>query len=155
MELNHFISVIKYQVHSRILKHFFTPKSDVINAVKSYNLIRVSSAKKIAEILQECCVSETKINNPDGITLIVSDEEKTELFTVHRRFLKHVYNYYIIVHFDNEIFKMFKKWISNVFTSLESVTDKNIETTLERFLSYNNASNINLLYVKFNTVCEI
>ena len=50
---------------------------------------------------------------------------------------------------------MFKKWISNVFTSLESVTDKNIETTLERFLSYNNASNINLLYVKFNTVCEI
>lgn len=178
MELKSFLYVVKYQIQSRSIKHFFTPTINVINAVKEYNIIRAKSAKKIATLItnqelidklrkgkkiiqidtvspfSKCCISKNNLNESNGITLIIYIDKKPFIFCIHQRFLINVNKYYNIVQFDKEIYKMFKSWVLNKFTSIDFINKSNIQIISDKFLAYNNSSNVNLLYVKFNSICE-
>lgn len=178
MELTSFKSVVEYQIQCRSLKHFFTPNITIINAVKEYNIIRANAAKNIASTinnktliealrksekivqidtappLSKCCISKNDLNVSHGITLMIYIKEKTEIFCIHKRFLSYVNRYYNIVHFDSEIFKLFKSWVLKKYTSTECINKQNVDGILKKFISYNNSSKINLLYIKFNIICD-
>ena len=53
------------------------------------------------------------------------------------------------------MYKLFKSWTLKKFTTVDFINKNNIENVSNKFLEYNNSSNVNLLYVKFNSVCEI
>ena len=179
MDLTSFHNVVKYQIQSRSMKHFFMPAINVINAVKEYNIIRASSAKKLvttitnnvlvdsirksSKIVQidsvspfsKCCISKINLSDTNGITLIIYVQDKPSIFCIHQRFLIIVHKYFNIVHFDDEMYKLFKSWTLKKFTTVDFINKNNIENVSNKFLEYNNSSNVNLLYVKFNSVCEI
>lgn len=178
MELTSFKSVVEYQIHCRSLKQFFTPNIHIINAVKEYNIIRANAAKNIASTinnntlieslrksekivqidtspqLSKCCISKTNLNVSHGITLMIYIKEQIEIFCIHKRFLSYVNRYYNIVHFDSEIFKLFKSWVLKKYITTEFINKQNVDDILEKFISYNNSSKINFLYIKFNTICD-
>ena len=151
MNIPDFNFVVKYQIQSRSMNHFFTPSNNIINAVKEYNIIRVDAAKRIAsklvseplinalrkgnKIIQfdttppncKCCISKTNVNASNGITLIIYVENIPSIFCVHQRFLLEINKYYNIVHFDNEIYKLFKEWVLCIFKSIDCINEKNVE----------------------------
>ena len=178
MDLSSFKSVVEYQIQCRSLKQFFTPNINIINAVKEYNIIRAKAAKNIASAINnnvliealrksekivqidtspqliKCCISKTNLNVSHGITLMIYIKEKTEIFCIHKRFLSYVNRYYNIVHFDSEIFKLFKSWVLKKYTSTDFINKQHVDDILYKFISYNNSSKINLLYIKFNAICD-
>ena len=79
----------------------------------------------------------------------------TSIKSVHQRFISQINKFYNIVHFDDEIFKAFREWYETKSTSLDTITTENIENLAAQFCEYNDGSKINLLYVKFNTICDL
>lgn len=174
MKVEHFSMVVKYQIQSRALNHFFTPNSNVIENVKLYNTLRAKNAHQKANQLDceifsnalrsgkrvvqfntvpnnaTCVITKQPIR--EGKTLVIYNEE-VQIFCVQQRFLPIIYEYYTIVHFDEEIFKCFKRWVSSVYKT--DITKDNIDGITNNFLTYNNASKINFLYVKFNKICNL
>ena len=177
MDIQSFTDVVRYQIHSRYLNNFFTPSSEVIQAVKSYNFTRAQAAKRMANIIKnanfieqlryankitqlnhvpndaKCILSKNNLTNDNGKTLIIKSEKCSSIFCLHHRFLNEVHNYYNIVHFDDEMYKMFKDWTKKVY--LNTIRIEDIEPVITTFMQYNNKSKINLLYVKFNTICDL
>jgi hypothetical protein len=66
--------------------------------------------------------------------------------------LEKIHRYYSIVHFDEEIYKQFQRWYLSEHTKMptyDGVSD------CEKFIQYNMSSNVNTLYIKFNTICDL
>jgi len=179
MDLDSFTSVVRWVIQTKGTNTFYTPSQDIINAMRTYNTIRVTKAKlnasdlknvgfidylrKCHEITQintapneaMCTVSGVKLTKNTGKTLMIHDKQGTTMFCVHQRFVDKVNKFYNIVHFDDEIFKMFREWYSNKFKTLKTINENNIENIINQFLAYNSSSKINLLYVKFNSICDL
>jgi len=179
MDLNSFTHVVKFTIQTKGTNVFYTPNADIVNAMRTYNTIRVTKAKQNASDLKSstfinclrkcyeitqintapnesiCAVSNSKLTKNTGKTLMLHDETGTSMFCVHQRFVDKINKFYNIVHFDDEIFKMFRQWYSIKYKSLKNINESNIETTINKFLNYNGSSKINLLYVKFNSICDL
>ena len=70
MNLESFTVVVRFQIQTKATNIFYTPSQDVINAMRTYNTIRVTKAKLNASELK----SETFIKalrNCHGITQII------------------------------------------------------------------------------------
>jgi hypothetical protein len=179
MDLESFKVVVRFTIQTKGTNTFYTPSQDIINAMRTYNTVRVGKAKlnaadlkssvfieclrKCHEITQintapneaVCTVSGAKLTNNTGKTLMVHDQKGTSMFCVHHRFVDRVNKFYNIVHFDDEIFKMFREWYTGKFKTLKTINENNIEDVINQFLAYNSSSKINLLYVKFNSICDL
>tara|TARA_E500000331_G_C16921031_1_gene567783 strand:+ start:80 stop:619 length:540 start_codon:yes stop_codon:yes gene_type:complete len=178
MNIKLFEIVIKFLIQTKATKIFYTPSSEIISAVRLYNSTRVNSAKKLnetltnAEFIQairtcnkliqintsaantKCFISKIQLSESTGITLLFHNEDNVKIYTIHRRFIDNVNKFYNIMHFDDEIYKTFKKWWSTKSTTMNTITSDNIEQIISDFLKYNDASNVNLLYMKFVTNCD-
>ena len=178
MNLDSFVTVVKWSVQTKATHSFFTPGQDVINAVRSYNTIRVEKAKKLSHGLKpeligelrncrkiqqlnacplnaECAISKNVLDESSGRLLVLHFKGGTNIKSVHQRFISQINKFYNIVHFDDEIFKAFREWYETKSTSLATITTENIENLAAQFCEYNDGSKINLLYVKFNTICDL
>lgn len=178
MNLDSFVTVVKWSVQTKATHSFFTPGQDVINAVRSYNTIRVEKAKKLSAGLKpiliqelrncrtikqlnacplnaECAISKNVLDESSGRLLVLDFKDGTKIKSVHQRFISQINKFYNIVHFDDEIFKAFREWYNTKFTSFYTITTDNIESLAVQFCEYNDGSKINLLYVKFNTICDL
>ena len=179
MDLDSFTVVVRFQIQTKATMVFYTPSQDVITAMRNYNTIRVSKAKLNAADLKSesfinalrncqgitqintaptdslCTVSGVKLTKHNGKTLMIHDKTGTSMFCIHQRFVDKVNKFYNIVHFDDEIFKMFREWYHNKFKTMKNINENNIEDEINKFLAYNSSSKINLLYVKFNTICDL
>ena len=179
MNLESFTVVVRFQIQTKATNIFYTPSQDVINAMRTYNTIRVTKAKLNASELKSetfikalrnchgitqintapsdslCTVSQAKLTKNNGKTLMIHDKLGTTMFCVHQRFVDKVNKFYNIVHFDDEIFKMFREWYSGKFKTMKNINENNIEDEINKFLAYNSSSKINLLYVKFNSICDL
>lgn len=178
MNIELFKTVVHFLIHTKVTKIFYTPSSDVISAVRLYNSTRVNCAKKISEIVSNpefiktiricnkliqintvaanttCFISNAALAESTGITLICHKENDIQIYNVHRRFIENINKFYNIMHFDDEIYKTFKKWWNKKSTTMNTITTENIEQITKDFLNYNNSSNVNLLYIKFITNCD-
>jgi len=172
LELECFRLVCNYIIQSTFKKIAFTPSANVISAMQGYNKMRAKAAKQLANHLPNpsivnsfrsarsicqynTCPPHTRCsftNEPlsHGATLIVKYEHEDAIFCVQNRFLKQIHNYYSIVHFDQEIYKVFDKWRQQ-----KQPRKINIEEATRTFLDHGDSSHLNLLYIKFNTICEI
>ena len=178
MNIKLFEIVIKFLIQTKSTKIFYTPSSEIISAVRLYNSIRVNSAKKINETLTntefiqairrcnkliqintsaantKCFISKSLLSESTGITLLFHHENNIKIYTIHRRFIDNVNKFYNIMHFDDEIYKTFKKWWGKKSTTMDTINSENVEEIISDFLNYNDASNVNLLYMKFVTNCD-
>ena len=173
MEVEDFKICIEYILHRRFSDDEITPNNLTINAVRNYNLLRAQSAKNIAQQLNNAellnnirhsmgveqlnksppeskCILSNETLRPDiGKTLILNKPNNTNIpYCIHQRYLKHVNNYFCIMHFDKEVIKQFTDFMSQI-NDLPNI--KNVDI----FISYNNSSNIKRLLIKFNNICEI
>jgi hypothetical protein len=176
MNLDSFVTVVKWSVQTKY--SFFTPAQEVINAVRTYNTIRVEKAKKLGVGLNpelitqlrncrlikqlnacpvnaECVISKNVLDELSGRLLVLHFKGGTNIKSVHQRFISQINKFYNIVHFDDEIFKAFGEWYKTKSTSFDTINTENIENLATQFCEYNDGSKINLLYVKFNTICDL
>lgn len=177
MNIESFTKVVTFLLHTKSTKTFFTPSSETITSVKNYNQIRAKKARNLTNIVKnekfikslrtcskiiqlncgiedaKCIISNTVLNSLTGKTLLLHDKD-IQLFCVHRRFIPNVNKLYNILHFDDEIFKHFKEWWLNKSTSIDNINTENAEYIIKEFLQYNDSSNVNLLYMKFNNICD-
>ena len=152
MELCNFSQVVGYTIDPNV-----QPLPATISAVRSYNQLRVTAAKKASkhipgEMIQllrqahaidiihnvpkhaKCLITKQYINN--GITLLIYPEGR--LVTVgssHRQTLR---NLFLIFHFDDEIRKAYRDWMKRCNCN-----------AMEDFIEYNSSSYIKKLYVLF------
>lgn len=152
MELQHFSQVVTYTIDPNV-----QPLPATISAVRSYNQLRVTAAKKASknipnDVIQllrrahaidiihsvpkhaKCLITKQYINN--GITLLLHPNEY--LMTVgssHRQTLR---NLFLIFHFDDEIRKAYYDWMKRCNCN-----------SVEEFATYNSSSHIKKLYVLF------
>lgn len=178
MDINSFKIVIRFLIQTKASKIFYTPSTEIISAVRLYNSTRVNSAKKITQTITnpefikairtcnkliqintsalntKCFLSKIQLTEGVGITLILHQEDDVKIYNVHRRFIGNINKFYNIMHFDDEIYKMFKNWWKKKSTTMNTITAENIEQITNNFLEYNDSSNVNLLYMKFITNCD-
>ena len=163
----------EYVLQRRFNENETTPNNVTINAVRNYNLMRAQSAKNIAQILNNNellnnirhsvgveqlnnsppntkCILSNEMLKPDiGKTLILNKSNNTNIpYCIHQRYLKHVNNYFCIMHFDKEVIKQYTSFMRRI----NDVANIN---NIDSFISYNNSSNIKRLLIKFNDICEI
>lgn len=174
LELEHFRLVCNYIIQSTFKKSAFTPSADVISAMQGYNKARAKAAKQLANQLPnpdivnslrtaraicqyntcpphvQCTLTQESLEPSHGATLIVKYENVEAIYCMQKRFLKQIHNYYSIVHFNQEIFKVFDKW-----RQLKQPKQINIEQAACKFLNHGDSSHLNSLYIKFNSICEI
>jgi len=178
MELEKFKLIVKYTLHSKIIAEpSFTPCTDTISAMRTYNTVRARNAKQISDNFPDktfatllrknvrveqyntcpdnavCCISNDKLCSTNGRTLVLKSNPTVVMYSLHQRFLEKVYKYYIIVNFDGEIYKMFREWYMNIYTDIDNV--KNCGESISEFFSYNNSSKVNSLYIKFCSNCDL
>ena len=72
-------------------------------------------------------------------SLLFHNEDNVKIYTIHRRFIDNVNKFYNIMHFDDEIYKTFKKWWSTKSTTMNTINSDNIEQIISDFLKYNDA----------------
>lgn len=178
MDIKLFKIVIRFLIQTKASKLFYTPSTEIIFAVRLYNSTRVSCAKKITETISnsefikairscnkliqintsapntKCFLSKTALTEEGGKTLILHLKDEVKIYNVHSRFIGNINKFYNIMHFDDEIYKMFKNWWNQKSTTMNTITAENIEQITNDFLDYNDASNVNLLYMKFITNCD-
>lgn len=173
MDVEEFKICIEYVLQRRFNENETTPNNVTINAVRNYNLMRAQSAKNIAQILNNNellnnirhsvgveqlnnsppntkCILSNEMLKPDiGKTLILNKSNNTNIpYCIHQRYLKHVNNYFCIMHFDKEVIKQYTSFMCRI----NDVANIN---NIDSFISYNNSSNIKRLLIKFNDICEI
>jgi len=159
---------------------FITPHVEIINAVRLYNQIRVERAKQLSSVIKEpkfitrlrqaskiellntsppaskCVVSNNILTPETGKTLLMHLKNyDLSVCCIHQRFVESVNKYYNIAHFDDEIFKTFKEWYLQKYRSLDNMDHDKMDSVLHGFKNYNSGSKINLLYIKFNTICDL
>tara|TARA_B100000214_G_C23955500_1_gene622603 strand:- start:798 stop:1319 length:522 start_codon:yes stop_codon:yes gene_type:complete len=172
--------VVKFTIKTRATKLFITPPTDVINAVRLYNQIRVDKAKYLSTLIKDgdfinklrksskidllntspdstkCVISNSLLSPETGKTLLMhSPNDDIVMCCIHQRFVEYVNKYYNIAHFDDEIFKTFKKWYLQKYRSLDTIDHEKMDTVSNEFTTYNSGSKVNLLYIKFNTICDL
>jgi len=81
--------------------------------------------------------------------------DEIDMCCIHQRFVESVNKYYNIAHFDDEIFKTFKEWYLQKYRSLDNIDHDKMDDVSNEFIKYNSGSKINLLYIKFNTICDL
>jgi hypothetical protein len=152
MELPNFAQVVTYTIDPNV-----QPLPATISAVRNYNQLRVTAAKKASknipnEVIQllrqahavdiihavpkhaKCIITKQYINN--GITLLLHPKEC--LLTVGSHHRETLRNLFIIFHFDDEIRKAYHDWMKRCNSS-----------SMEDFITYNSSSHIKKLYVLF------
>ena len=177
MNIESFTKVVTFLLHTKSTKIFFTPSPETITSVRNYNQIRAKKARTLTNIIKnenfikslrtcskiiqmncgiedaKCIISKAVLNQSTGKTLILHDKN-IQMFCIHRRFIPNVNKLYNILHFDDEIFKHFKTWWLNKSTNMDNINVENVESIIKDFLTYNSSSNVNLLYMKFNNICD-
>lgn len=177
MNIKSFTKVVTFLLHTKSTKTFFTPSSETITSVRNYNQTRAKKARILTNIVKnekfikslrtcskiiqmncgienaKCVISNVILNSTTGKTLLLHGKN-IELFCVHRRFISNVNKLYTILHFDDEIFKHFKEWWLIKSTQMDNINTENAESIINDFLQYNDSSNVNLLYMKFNNICD-
>ena len=173
MDVEEFKICVEYFLQRRFDETETTPNNLTINAVRNYNLMRAQSAKNIAQQLNNNellnnirhsvgveqlnkspantkCILSNEILNPDvGKTLILNKANNSNIpYCIHQRYLKHVNNYFCIMHFDKEVIKQYTRF-------MHRINDVPTAGNIDSFISYNNSSNIKRLLIKFNDICEI
>mgnify|MGYP003322195795 CR=1 FL=1 len=173
MDVEEFKICVEYILQRRFDETETTPNNLTINAVRNYNLMRAQSAKNIAQLLNNNellnnirhsvgveqlnkspantkCILSNEILKPDvGKTLILNKSNNSNVpYCIHQRYLKHVNNYFCIMHFDKEVIKQYTGFINRI-------NDVPTINNIGSFISYNNSSNIKRLLIKFNNICEI
>ena len=178
MDIKLFELVVRFLIQTKATKMFYTPSSETISAVRLYNSTRVSCAKKLNETISDaefikairacnkliqinssaahtkCFISKTPLTDSTGITLLFHNKNEVKIYNIHRRFIDIINRFYNIMHFDDEIYKTFKIWWNKKSNTNKNITSENIEKITKDFLKYNDASNVNLLYMKFATNCD-
>tara|TARA_A100001015_G_scaffold319722_1_gene443560 strand:+ start:3028 stop:3549 length:522 start_codon:yes stop_codon:yes gene_type:complete len=172
MDVEEFKICIEYILQRRFNENETTPNNLTINAVRNYNLMRAQSAKNIAQLLNNNvllnnirhsvgveqlnnsppntkCILSNEILKPEvGKTLILNKANNTNIpYCIHQRYLKHINNYFCIMHFDKEVIKEYTGFMCQI----NDVANLN---NIGSFISYNNSSNIKRLLIKFNNICE-
>ncbi len=180
MDLVSFTSVVSFQVRTKATRCFVTPPVEIINAVRLYNQLRVERAKHLSTLIKEpkfitrlrqsskiellntsppaskCVISNNILTPETGKTLLMHKKDyNLSVNCIHQRFVESVNKYYNIVHFDDEIFKTFKEWYLQKYRSLDNLDHDKMDSVLHDFINYNSGSKINLLYIKFNTICDL
>lgn len=170
MDFNDFKICMRY-ILNEYYNNDLTPNTSTVNAVRTFNMLRATNAKKIASKIKNqtllndlrhsekivqlnktvpnsvCIISNEKLQYDTGKIIIVHLDESEKPYSIHRRFLIILNNFFCIMHFDKEIIKSY-----NVFmNSIQQIPSKE---KIEYFLKYNNSSNVNLLLIKFNNMCE-
>lgn len=171
MNIDEFTTCVEYILCYRYNDTYNTPDNATINAVRNYNLIRAQEAKNIANIINKndfleeirrsegvkqlnksppntsCIISDEKLPIDIGKTIIISKDNINTPYCIHQRYLKHVNNYFCIMHFDKEILKTYCDFVKKH----AKLPNKN---NIKSFIDYNNLSNIKRLLIKFNGICE-
>lgn len=173
MDVEEFKICIQYILQRRFNENETTPNNITINAVRNYNLMRAQSAKNIAQLLNnnellnnirhsvgveqlnnsppntKCILSNEILQTDIGKTLILNKSNNINIpYCIHQRYLKHVNNYFCIMHFDKEVIKQYTGFMGQI----NAVVNIN---NIDSFIRYNNSSNIKRLLIKFNDICEI
>lgn len=174
LNLDSFRLVCNYIIQSTLKKVVFTPPADVISAMQEYNKVRAHAAKQLANqwpnpsiansfrtalsICQlntcppyvQCSFTKEPLQHTHGVTLVLKCNNEDVIFCIQKRFLKQMHDYYSIVHFDQEIYKLFNTWCQR-----KQPKKINFEEISEKFLKHGNSSYLNSLYIKFNSICKI
>ena len=156
MDLANFAQVVAYTIDPNV-----QPVPATISAVRTYNQLRVTAAKKASkhmpkDVIQplrqahavdiihavpkhaKCLITKQYINN--GITLLLHPEES--LITVGANHRQTIRNLFLIFHFDDEIRRAYHDWIKRCKGA-----------DIQDFLSYNSSSHVKKLYVLFQGLC--
>lgn len=180
MDLVSFTSVVLFTIRTKATRLFITPPVEIINAVRLYNQLRVERAKQLSMSIKEpkfikrlrqsskiellntspssskCAVSNNTLTPETGKTLLMHFKDyDLSVCCIHQRFVESVNKYYNIAHFDDEIFKSFKDWYLQKYRSFDNIDNDKMDSVLHDFINYNSGSKINLLYIKFNTICDL
>ena len=174
LNLDSFRLVCNYIIQSTLKKMAFTPPANVISAMQEYNKVRAQAAKHLANQLPnpsiansfrtaisicqlnacppyvQCSFTKEPLQPPNGVTLILKSENDDVIFCIQKRFLKQMHDYYSIVHFEQEIYKLFNTWRQR-----KQPKKINFEEIANKFLEHGNSSYLNSLYIKFNSICKI
>jgi hypothetical protein len=171
MNLDDFTLCVEYILFFKYNDTYSTPDNATINAVRNYNLIRAQEAKNIATFINQndfldrirrsdgvrqlnksppntlCIVSNEKLQMDIGKTIIINKNNINTPYCIHQRYLKHINNYFCIMHFDSEILKIYGDFMKKH----DKISNGN---NIKSFIGYNNLSNIKRLLIKFNGICE-
>ena len=131
-------------------------------AIKNENFITSLRQSSKIELLNtsphssKCVISGASLTPETGKTLLMHLlTHRINMCCMHQRFVEDVNKYYNIAHFDDEIYKTFKEWYSQKYRNVENIDPDKLESVSNDFISYNSGSKINLLYIKFNTNCDL
>ena len=116
-----------------------------------YKFINASGIRQYDSVPQNstCIFTKQKIKQDQGILIILNCQTQTEIYTVHKRFKRVLYNFWYLVHFTDEINLELTKWLTKQHWWSTGLDNKDI---VERILCYQDNVFVKKSYVKLKSI---
>ncbi len=112
------------------------------------NIREATTVEQVFSVPQsvKCCISNEDLRDTNGATIIMDLDNGKKIYCIHKRFIPHAYKLFILSHFDEHIVQQYHQWCNT-----QNIVPGNTDAeTVEKYIQYNNKSNLKTLIVQLN-----